>query len=88
VRGHLAITQSCHKAGDVTLTARDLRLVASPELTGNKGHERLTEVFGPLWLIPREPRSDMSKVNHSPKRQIGEGPHDKPRHNFVYLSAD
>jgi hypothetical protein len=24
VRGHLAITQSCHKAGDVTLTARNL----------------------------------------------------------------
>jgi hypothetical protein len=24
VRGHLAITQSCHEAGDVTLTARDL----------------------------------------------------------------
>jgi hypothetical protein len=24
VRGHLAITQSCHEAGNVTLTARDL----------------------------------------------------------------
>jgi hypothetical protein len=24
VRGHLAITQSCHEAGDVTQTARDL----------------------------------------------------------------
>ena len=28
VRGHLAITQSCHEAGDVTLTAR--YLVSSP----------------------------------------------------------
>jgi hypothetical protein len=27
------------------------RLIASPELTGNKGHESLTEVFCPLWLI-------------------------------------
>lgn len=26
--------------------------MASPELIGNKGYERLTEVFGPLWLIP------------------------------------
>jgi hypothetical protein len=28
VRGHLAITPSCHEAGDVTLTTRDL--VSSP----------------------------------------------------------
>jgi transposase len=26
--------------------------MASLELIGNKGYEHLTEVFGPLWLIP------------------------------------
>jgi hypothetical protein len=46
-----------HEAGDMTLIAPLLRLVASPELTGNKDYESLTEVFGPLWLIPLDPRT-------------------------------
>ena len=53
-RGHLAITQSCHKAIDVIRVDHHLVSSASLELIGNKGYERLTEVFGPLWLIPLE----------------------------------
>jgi hypothetical protein len=35
--------------------------MARLELIGNKGYERLTEVFGPLWLIPHPRRQPQSR---------------------------
>jgi hypothetical protein len=48
------------------------RLVASPELTGDKGHESLTEVFGPLGLIPQ---TGLRFMKHLSGRRQLESPH-------------